>query len=138
VHYAVLKNHTHFLVEGKERASLTSGLQGLAIRIARALNRAWKRSGKVFADRYHDRILRTPREVRTALVYVLRNGAHHGDLGWPIEPCTSGPWFDGWSDPNATKGWEVFLRPVARAGTWLLTKGWRRHGLLRLNDLPAG
>src|SRR5262249_20063933 len=73
VHYAVLNDHLHFLVEAADRESLSRGLQGLAIRVAKALNKLWQRKGRVFADRYHDRILKSPKEVRNALRYVLAN-----------------------------------------------------------------
>src|SRR6185503_2494297 len=63
VHYAVLNDHLHFLVEAADRATLSRGLQGLAVRVAKALNKLWRRKGRVFADRYHDRILRSPKEV---------------------------------------------------------------------------
>jgi hypothetical protein len=42
-------------------------MQGLAVRIARGLNRFWKRKGRVFADRFHSRPLHTPRETRNAI-----------------------------------------------------------------------
>ncbi|HEU4420409.1 MAG TPA: hypothetical protein VFT55_15845, partial [Planctomycetota bacterium] len=80
-HYAVLNDHLHLLVEAQDRLALSRGLQGLAIRIAKALNRLWRRRGTVFADRYHDRILKTPREVRNALCYVLGNGKKHAAEG---------------------------------------------------------
>ena len=35
-------------------------MQGLATRLARRLNRAARRRGKFFADRYHAHVLRTP------------------------------------------------------------------------------
>ena len=73
VHYSVQGDHLHLVCEAKDRASLSRGVQGLSIRIARGLNRLWERKGKVFADRYHDRILRTPREVRNVLRYVFNN-----------------------------------------------------------------
>jgi hypothetical protein len=139
VHYAVLANHLHLIVEGRDRRSLALGLQGLAIRVARNLNRLWGRNGRVFADRYHDRVLRTPREVRNALVYVLRNARRHGDVRWPtVDPFTSGPWFDGWSERVSARFWQVAARPVAEARTWLLRAGWRRHGLVRFAELPGG
>jgi hypothetical protein len=139
VHYAVLANHLHLIVEGRDRRALTLGLQGLAIRVARALNRTWSRTGKVFADRYFDRILRTPREVRNALVYVLKNARRHGDPRWPtVDPYTSGPWFDGWRERVNASFWQVVVRPVVEARTWLLAHGWRRYGLVRLGELPAG
>ena len=70
-HHAVQDDHLHLLVEGRDRIALARGLQGLLIRIAKALNKSFCRHGKVFADRYHDRILKTPREVRAATRLVL-------------------------------------------------------------------
>ena len=89
----------HMIVEAKNREQLSRGMQGLMVRMARALNRTWRRCGSVFTDRYHDRILRTPREVRNALVYVLRNAARHGNFAYRDRPdaYSSGPWFGGWA-----------------------------------------
>src|SRR5690606_23810810 len=50
---------------------------GLSIRIAKAVNRVLNRCGKVFGDRYHARALKTPRETRFALRYVLLNIKKH-------------------------------------------------------------
>nr|MCU0867852.1 hypothetical protein [Planctomycetota bacterium] len=52
-HYAVLNDHLHLICEAEGRQALSRGLQGLLIRIARALNKLWSRRGSVFADRYH-------------------------------------------------------------------------------------
>jgi REP element-mobilizing transposase RayT len=131
VQYVVLGNHLHFVVEAKDRWALFRGLVGLFVRIARRLNKWWGRKGQVFPDRFHERILRTPREVWSALGYVLRNGRRHGYRlpdGEP-DPFSSGRWFDGW------RGYEArFPEPsaVARARTWLLRAGWRRHGRIGL------
>ena len=132
-----------FTPRREDRRSLRRGLQGLAIRIARALNKLWARKGSVFADRYHDRILRTPREVRNAIAYVMGNARHHAAQGrvvsapQPIDMFTSAPWFDGWREPVRVRGLEAIVRPVTEARTWMLTIGWRRHGLLSVHDLPA-
>jgi hypothetical protein len=32
---------------------------------------------------------------------------------------------------------EAIVRPVTEAHTWLLTMGWRRHGLLSVAERPA-
>ena len=142
-HYAVLNDHLHFLVEARDRTSLSRGLQGLLVRIARTLNKLWSRRGKVFADRYHDRILRTPREVRNAIRYVLQNARKHAAEGrmlavpQAIDTYTSAPWFDGFRETITVRGLEVVIRPVTEARTWMLTLGWRRHGLLSVHELPA-
>jgi len=129
-------------VESRNRSALSRGLQGLFIRVAKALNRLWGRKGRVFADRYHDRILRTPREVRRALAYVLNNGLRHRHRtlcgGQPAPDLYgSGWWFDGWKESFRVKGVEAQQRPVAASRTWLLRTGWRRHGLVRLAEVPG-
>jgi putative transposase len=135
-HYAILNDQLHLVVEAAERAALRRGLQGLAIRIARALNKLWRRKGKVFADRYHDRVLKTPREVRNVLVYVFGNARKHAAEGrmvaapQPIDTFTSAPWFDGFRERIVVRGIEMVAQPIARTRTWLLSVGWRRHGLI--------
>ena len=93
-------------------------MQGLSIRMAKALNRLWQRSGKIFADRFHSRALKTPREVRNALAYVLLNTNHHGVRYTDgCDPCSSGASFDGWRDAKNT-GAESRPDFLARARTW--------------------
>ncbi len=77
VHYNVLGDHLHFVVEAAGAMALARGMQGLTIRLARRLNVLLGRRGKLFAQRYHARPLRTPTEVRNAIRYVLLNGRHH-------------------------------------------------------------
>jgi putative transposase len=77
VEFSVQSNHVHLIVEADNQHALSRGLQGLAIRVAKGVNRASNRRGRVLADRYHARALRTPSEVRRAVTYVLRNLQHH-------------------------------------------------------------
>ncbi|MFQ5504247.1 MAG: transposase [Planctomycetota bacterium] len=151
--YSVQNDHMHLVVEGKDRTALSRGMQGLLTRIAKGLNRLWGRRGKVFADRYHDRILRTPKEVRNVLRHVLQNAVRHrsprtrhnrgrtpGGMRikpW-LDPHASGWWFDGWKEKLRLTGLEGVVRPVATARTWLLTEGWQKHGLISLTELPGG
>ena len=44
-------------------------------------------------------------------------------------------WFDGWRD-YAHDGFLGPEGPIARARTWLLSRGWRRHGRLPLVQAP--
>ncbi|HVS09262.1 MAG TPA: transposase [Planctomycetota bacterium] len=133
--YSVQATHLHLIVEAPDRRALSRGVQGLAVRVARRLNRLWTRKGKVFADHYHDRILRTPKEVRNALGYVLNNAKRHGIFHAGVDGFSSGRWFDGWRDalPSAS------APPiVVKARTWLQTIGWRRWGLISLDEVPRG
>jgi putative transposase len=97
----------------------------------------------VFADRYHDRALTSPREVRNALVYVFGNARKHAAAGrmlavpQAIDTFSSAPWFDGFREHVTLRGIDTIVHPLADARSWLLRVGWRRHGLLSVDDLPA-
>jgi REP element-mobilizing transposase RayT len=101
VHYSVQGNHLHLIVEAWDKRALSRGLQGLGIRVARAVNRVGGTRGKVFTERYHARALLTPLEVRRALVYVLFNERHHlaqrqrSLPPWHLDGCSSAAEFDG-------------------------------------------
>jgi putative transposase len=77
VHYAVMGNHVHLIVEAQDRVKLATGMQGMGVRIAKALNRVMRRSGRVIGDRYHAHVLKTPSEVKRARTYLLTNAQHH-------------------------------------------------------------
>jgi hypothetical protein len=146
VHFSVQHNHLHLVCEAEDERALARGMQGLSIRIARALNRRFERSGRVFADRYHSRPLRTPREVRHALAYVINNARHHGPKrgpGW-MDPCSSAVFFKGWQRGTwidqgecLEELWSDAGRPFAAPATWLLCTGWKRHGLLATDEVPG-
>ena len=136
VQYSVQDDPQQLIVEADDRRSLSRGLRGLAIRVARATNRALGRRGAVWADRYHARPLTTPRAVRHALVYVLMNFRKHHGGARGLDPCSSGQWFDGWRQAVAAK--VLGLSSVARARTWLASVGWRRHGLIGIDERPRG
>jgi hypothetical protein len=129
VQYSIQSTHVHLVCEANDRVSLSRGITGLLVRMARGYNRVHGRRGPVWANRYHARILRTPREVRTVLVYVLGNWRHHGGEQYPlgcIDPCSSALWFDGFAEavlPASTN----CAAPVVPARTWLLSVGYRRH-----------
>jgi putative transposase len=102
-------------------AARKSGLHGLAIRLARAINRVLGRRGQVFGDRYHSRTLSTPRGPERAGVRAAELAEARAGQRWAAT-------FDGWT---------VGVAPFARARTWLLRCGWRRHGLLDPRERPG-
>lgn len=123
--FSVQRDHLHLVVEADSRLALIRGVQGLAVRCARAFNRATRRRGPVWSHRYHARALATPKEVRLGLVYVLLNHRKHLRAPPGIDPCSSGPWFHGWTEapkPQAAPS------PVVGARTWLGAFGWQRAG----------
>jgi REP element-mobilizing transposase RayT len=76
-HYSIQGDHLHLIVEAASAFDLACGMKAIGARLARAVNRVFRRRGPVLADRYHRRILRTPREVRRAIAYVLLNARRH-------------------------------------------------------------
>jgi putative transposase len=88
VHYSVMGNHIHLLVEAQDRRALSRGMQGLGIRIAKALQKVMDRLGHVIKERYHAHILKTPLEVKRARLYLLNNARHHFGLTIP-DYCSS-------------------------------------------------
>jgi REP element-mobilizing transposase RayT len=77
IEFSVQGNHLHLIVEADDSRALSRAMQGLSIRIARALNRLMSRAGCVFADHFHSRVLRTPTEVKRTVRYVRENQTHH-------------------------------------------------------------
>jgi REP element-mobilizing transposase RayT len=142
IHFSLQSNHLHAIVEARDEHALGRAMKGLCVRIARALNRVLERAGRVFADRYHARHLRTPREVRYALGYTLNNARKHGVRVEGIDPSSSGAAFDGWRERSvralAVRAIPALAAPpVATARSWLLRTGWRRHGLIGIADVPG-
>jgi REP-associated tyrosine transposase len=80
VHYSVMGNHIHLLVEAQDRRALSTGMQGLGVRVARRLNAVMGRRGHVLEERFHAHILRTPTEVARARRYLLHNARQHYGL----------------------------------------------------------
>jgi len=134
LHFSIQTNHLHLVVEAHDAAALSRGMQGLAVRVARAVNRRLDARGRVFRERYHARELTTPRAVRSALVYVLMNARKHGvRLAAGIDRFSSAAWFDGFARRPASDD----ACPVRAPRTWLAGVGWRRRGLVRLDERPA-
>jgi hypothetical protein len=126
IQFSVQSDHLHLMVEADDSHTLSRGLQGLAVRCARAVNRCARRRGRVWAHRYHARALGTPREVRRALVYLLLNFRKHLRAAPGVDSRSSGPWFTGWrGQPHQLVSGPS---PVAQPRTWLASFGWQRAG----------
>jgi REP element-mobilizing transposase RayT len=128
VHYSIQSNHIHLIVEADTTVQLSRGMQGIALRISNAVNKAMSgRSGKVFSDRYHEHVLSTPRETRAALRYVLENHRKHRlEAGRRLR--------DDFLDEHSTAACFVGLErsPLPAARFWLLTNGHAIDGPLTI------
>jgi REP element-mobilizing transposase RayT len=134
------RDHVHMIVEASDERALARGMQGFEIAAARRLNaavskeRGHARRGRVFSDRYHARILRTPTQVRNALNYVLNNWRHHSEdhsvesTSWVVDYFSSAPTFTRWKErpPDLPTKYETL--PMQPPSTWLLSVGWMKAG----------
>jgi putative transposase len=138
-HYSVQDNHVHLIVEAESKASLASGMRGLAVRMARRMNRLLFRRGRFWADRWHGRALTSPRQVRNALVYVLQNHRKHAARGVhanAFDPLSSAESFDGFTRPPPLAFRSVGPPCAVQAKTWLLRVGWQRRGRIHFWEAP--
>ena len=134
VEISLQRNHIHLVVEAANEIALARGMQSLQISAARHLNRALKRSGRVFVDRYHARILKSPTEVRRVLNYVMNNWRHHDEdrgmetMFWDVDYYSSGPHFRGWKEGAPDLHPKYQPLQMCAPDTWLLRDGWTRGG----------
>jgi len=118
-HFSVQGNDLHMLVEAEDAIALTRGMKGLAVRMARGLNKAHGMIGQVFPDRFHSRALKSPREVAYAIRHVLGNHMKHGLSRWDgsTDPCSSAAFMPGPS--GLTVRPKLFLIHMTLEGPWL-------------------
>ena len=107
-----------------------------------------RRRGTVFPDRYHGVIIKTPAQARHTLAYVLNNWRKHREdrsrlaRAWNVDPFSTGVLFEGWkerADARFYMDYRETYQPmvVYLARTWLLSEGWRRHGLIAFHEVPS-
>jgi putative transposase len=101
IHFSVQSNHIHLFCEAKDNNVVALAIRALAGRFAKhirqyAFKNGGKRKGSVFNGRYHLHILRTSREVKNALEYVLLNLSKHQRFIEYIDSFSSGSAFKNW------------------------------------------
>lgn len=122
-------------------------MQRLAARIARMVNLAVGRRGKMWRERYHRRDLASPTQLENALVYVLFNSRKHAKRTQQkarlraIDGFSSGPWFEGWASDTFAEYVRQHRdragpRPTVPATTWIARVGWKRLGALDPRENP--
>lgn len=139
-HISIQANHLHLLIEAENKSATSRGMRALNTALSKAINRQIGRDGAVFAFRYHDTHITSPRQARNALLYVLNNWRHDREdrchPGVDIDPYSSGYSFDGWRERVDAPSFPPL--PVSASRSWLFRTGWRRHGLLSFEEVPAG
>jgi REP element-mobilizing transposase RayT len=118
--FSIQDTHIHLVVEADDKRSLTRGMQGLAIRLAKGVNKVSGRKGPVFAERYFARPLKTVAEVRNAVSSLYANAQkHRGEPAWYIDPYSTACGEAWW--------WDETTPVVAAARTWLYPRALGRQ-----------
>src|ERR1043166_2542656 len=153
VHLSIQGTHIHMLAEAKDAEALARGVQGFEVSVARNINtmlgqdRYRRRRGRVFADRYHVEVIKSPRQARNTLSYVLNNWRKHREdqaglpATWLVDPFSSGISFPDWKEMEGRdlmgptrEGYDPLI--VRRPTSWLLREGWKRAGTISALEVP--
>jgi len=143
LHFAILGNHFHLIVEALDKKTLARGMKSLNTRLTLQLNKKLRegRKGTVFTDRYHLQPLNSPTQFKNALAYVLTNASKHTKAKLGFDPFSSVFVFKDLRDlkrlaPNFMWKWpeNISLSKMAICyspmlsppSTWLAQKGWKR------------
>jgi REP element-mobilizing transposase RayT len=156
VHISIQRTHVHLLVEADNKLALARGMQSFQISAARHINREYSaklelgkpRRGNVFVDRYHLEVIKTPRQARRSLSYVLNNWRKHREdrfeetREWNVDPYSTAVHFLGWKEREHALvlwRWRDTYDPlvVYQPKTWLLREGWLKHGRVSFFEVPS-
>ncbi len=137
--YAVLGNHFHLLVEAPDSQSLTRAMKCLNVRLALGLKRLKSLSRPTLKHRFDLKILKTPTQVRNALIYVLANACKHFKRRQVFDKFSSYGVFKevqslkrarpdlDWKMPSIPAGRQKLIESlVSPPQSWLAFKGWKR------------
>jgi REP element-mobilizing transposase RayT len=153
IHVSIQQSHIHLLVEAPDQKALSKGMQGFKISATKHINRVLsaergeRRRGTAFTERYFAEVIKTPRQARNTLAYVLNNWRKHGEdkrgaaRDWRIDPFSTASVFPGWTE---LVGKETLFRVretydsllVWKPESWLLLTGWRRYGAIGCREVP--
>lgn len=75
IHFSLQSNHVHLVIEAVNNDILTRGMRSLTITFAKGINQ-----GRIQIERYHLHVLKSLRETKNALHYVLFNQQKHSGM----------------------------------------------------------
>ncbi len=98
LHFSVQSNHIHLIIEVESSEILTSAMKSFCRTLSGKIRANSKHKvSKIFKHRHHTHTLKTPREVKLALKYVLMNGAKHLEKLPFIDLFSSSSLFQQWA-----------------------------------------
>ncbi len=107
-HFAIMDNHVHFIISTLDM-ELPKIMQRLLMTYTIRYNKAMKRTGHIWGDRYFSRVLRTQNDVEQCFEYLNQNPVKaelvKNELSWPwsslafyrFAPDFVSRWMSPWS-----------------------------------------
>ena len=143
IHFALVSNHIHFIVEADSKGDLSKGMRSFLIIFAMKVNRSLKRKGSLFVDRYNMEVIRIPTRMRYLLSYVFKNNSKHQKKKFETDPYSSLIVFEGQEilfgekipipfDLKVREKLKEFLSDfLSPPSSWLASKGRKRGKIKR-------
>jgi len=136
IHFSVQSNHIHILAECRDNPTLSKGMKSLGCRLGKAIRQRCGGRGSVFKGRFHLHVLKTPREAKNGLGYVLLNQSKHQGLIPYNDRYSSAGYFYEWKKLLGRKvgpilsDWRKRDRPLpsylSAPKSWLAREGWMK------------
>jgi putative transposase len=130
IHFALETNHAHLFAESDGNHQLRSGMASFGSCFGKAARRVTGGKGSVFQGRYHLQVLKSPRQTKNAMAYVLLNHSKHQGAKPYADHMSSAAFFGDW---RALLGERYRVdqplpRPefLAKPSSWLARDGWRK------------
>jgi REP element-mobilizing transposase RayT len=109
IHFSMQSNHIHLILEAHDTEILSKGMRSLTITFAKGLKK-----GSIQIERYHLHVLRSLRETKNAVHYVLFNEQRHSGLK------------KAYVTPYSSLGSVKDLKALAKAAKMIIVKGRER------------
>ncbi len=77
VHFTLEYNHVHLLVESSNEKTLALGMMVFGVTFSKGINKYHATSGRVYRHRYHQRFIKTARDLKHVMNYIFTNGIKH-------------------------------------------------------------
>ncbi len=135
LHYSILRDHLHLVVEVVDNESLTRGMRSFGSSFGKAIRSLVGGKGPVFKGRFHLTVISSPTQMRNTLAYVLQNYSQHSNLLEHIDAYSSAPYFADWRRLLGRRVGPIVARHsikpsmpphLCRPNSWLAREGWKR------------
>lgn len=130
IHFALESNHAHLFTEANDNGTLRSGMASLGSSFGKAVRKINDGKGSVFDGRYHVRVLKTPRETKHAMAYVLLNHSkHQKTFAYQDEKSSAfhfGEWRTLLGEGYRNTKTRALPECLSEPKSWLARTGWRK------------